>query len=151
MSDSMTDPTNLTAAPLLPEREQEIRQGQPGDWLPGPWTIRDVEGTSDEPGRWELVHHESGTVLATLPDWAGNLALWAADAHDAVPELLAEVTRLRAELNQAHDDLTGACLARWEEEQDNARLRLALASAQRGRRKARNRTKGEGPDREAES
>lgn len=42
-----------------------------------------------------------------------------------------------AELTQLHNNVTGACLARWEEEQDNARLRLALASAQRGRRKLR--------------
>lgn len=37
----------------------------------------------------------------------------------------------------ASDELTGAYLARWEEEQDNARLRLALKSAQHGRREAR--------------
>jgi hypothetical protein len=44
---------------------------------------------------------------------------------------------LRSELDQARDDVAGACLARWEEEQENARLRLALASAQRGRRELR--------------
>jgi hypothetical protein len=41
------------------------------------------------------------------------------------------------ELDQVLEDLTGANLARWEEEQDNARLRLALKSAQRGRHEAR--------------
>ncbi len=46
------------------------------------------------------------------------------------PEMAAEHAQLR-------EDITGACLARWEEEQDNARLRLALASAQRGRRELR--------------
>src|SRR5207248_8827427 len=35
------------------------------------------------------------------------------------------------------EELTGANLSLWEEEQDNARLRLALASAQRGRRESR--------------
>lgn len=40
---------------------------------------------------------------------------------------------------EASDELTGAYLARWEEEQDNARLRLALKSAQRGRQEARDR------------
>ncbi|MEU5976295.1 hypothetical protein [Streptomyces sp. NPDC047315] len=40
-----------------------------------------------------------------------------------------EVARLRAALDQAEDDRTGACLARWEEEQDNQRLRLAHKSA----------------------
>ncbi|MFB6619434.1 hypothetical protein ACFC5H_09065 [Streptomyces rochei] len=42
-----------------------------------------------------------------------------------------------AEHEQLRNDITGACLARWEEEQDNARLRLALASAQRGRQELR--------------
>lgn len=37
----------------------------------------------------------------------------------------------------ASDELSGAYLARWEEEQENGRLRLALKSAQRGRREAR--------------
>ncbi|MEU9606191.1 hypothetical protein [Streptomyces sp. NPDC048057] len=40
-----------------------------------------------------------------------------------------ELMRLRAALDQTEDDLTGACLARWEEEQDNTRLRLAHKSA----------------------
>lgn len=43
----------------------------------------------------------------------------------------------------ASDELTGAYLARWEEEQDNARLRLALKSAQHGRRELRARLAGE--------
>ncbi len=41
------------------------------------------------------------------------------------------------EIDKAHEDATGANLARWEEEQDNARLRLALESARRGRRELR--------------
>ena len=63
--------------------------------------------------------------------------LAAARVHDALSALLAELAAVRAERDQALDDLTGANLARWEEEQDNARLRLALKSAQRGRRQAR--------------
>jgi hypothetical protein len=42
-----------------------------------------------------------------------------------------------AELDKTLEDLTGARLSLWEEEQENARLRLALASAQRGRRELR--------------
>lgn len=38
-----------------------------------------------------------------------------------------------AAYEQLREDITGACLARHEEEQENARLRLALKSAQRGR------------------
>jgi hypothetical protein len=41
------------------------------------------------------------------------------------------------ELDQVLEDLTGANLARWEEEQDTARLRLALSSAKRGRSQLR--------------
>lgn len=41
------------------------------------------------------------------------------------------------EIDAAREETIGANLARWEEEQDNARLRLALKSAQRGRREAR--------------
>lgn len=43
----------------------------------------------------------------------------------------------QAENEQLRHDVTGACLARWEEEQENARLRLALESARRGRRELR--------------
>lgn len=42
-----------------------------------------------------------------------------------------------AELDKTLEDLTGARLSLWEEEQENARLRLALKSAQRGRRELR--------------
>ncbi|MEV4232744.1 hypothetical protein AB0J81_37910 [Streptomyces bobili] len=41
------------------------------------------------------------------------------------------------EPRDVEDELTGANLSLWEEEQTTARLRLALASAQRGRRELR--------------
>lgn len=41
------------------------------------------------------------------------------------------------EIDRVENELTGANLSLWEEEQDNARLRLALKSAQRGRRELR--------------
>lgn len=44
-----------------------------------------------------------------------------------VRDAIAEVDRLRAESSQLHDDVSGACLARWEEEQDNDRLRARVA------------------------
>jgi chromosome segregation ATPase len=40
-------------------------------------------------------------------------------------------------LDVVEEELTGANLSLWEEEQDNARLRMALVSAQRGRRELR--------------
>jgi predicted RNase H-like nuclease (RuvC/YqgF family) len=61
----------------------------------------------------------------------------ASELTDIVTELLTELRCVRAEADQLYSNLTGANLARWEEEQDNARLRLALASAQRGRRELR--------------
>lgn len=87
-------------APLSPEREQEIQSVQLGDWLPGEWKSRHVDGSGDygDPDRYDLFHVGSGQVLATLPDWAGNVAMWIADAHEAVPELLAELDRLRTRL-----------------------------------------------------
>lgn len=87
----------MSAEPLSEARLAEIRKAQPGDWLSGPWTILENSGTDTVPGTWQVIHHDSGTVLATLPDWAGNLALWIADAHDTVPELLAEADRLNDE------------------------------------------------------
>lgn len=52
-------------------------------------------------------------------------------------ETATELETLRAERDQLSEDVTGACLARWEEEQESARLRLALKSARRGRRDLR--------------
>ncbi|NJA56692.1 hypothetical protein [Streptomyces sp. NEAU-H3] len=91
-------PETNTPEPLTPERLREICDVQPGDWYAGPWTQRLVEPAGDEPGRCEVVHEESGTVLAVLPDWAAGIALFIADAHDAVPELAVKAGQLRAEL-----------------------------------------------------
>jgi hypothetical protein len=65
--------------------------------------------------------------ITNLPD--------AVAARGALPMPVAPEPR--SEMDQLRDDVMGACLARWEEEQENARLRLALASAQRGRRALR--------------
>ncbi|MEU1448720.1 hypothetical protein [Streptomyces mirabilis] len=71
-------------------------------------------------------------LLATLAELAEH---GIAGSADALPMPAGPV--VRSELDQAHDDVVGACLARWEEEQENARLRLALASAKRGRSRLR--------------
>lgn len=93
----MTTPNPTAAtAPLSPEREAIVRQQQPGEWLSGPWLIREVEGTADKPGCWQVTHQ--GQPLATLPDWAGNLALWIAETHEDVPELLATLDAERAKV-----------------------------------------------------
>jgi hypothetical protein len=51
--------------------------------------------------------------------------------------VVAELRRTRSVLAQSENDLTGARLSLWEEEQDSARLRLAWGSARRGRRALR--------------
>ncbi|MEU0393876.1 hypothetical protein ABZ208_14035 [Streptomyces sp. NPDC006208] len=93
------------AEPLTPEREQEIRETHPGEWYGGEWTQDYVESDGSEPAYCRVVHHESGTTLATLPDFAGPIALFIADAHDAVPELLAEIDRLRQQRKYLIDQL----------------------------------------------
>ncbi|MFI2242629.1 hypothetical protein [Streptomyces chrestomyceticus] len=78
--------------PMSPEQLEQLRRRQLGTWLTGPWTIR--EATTPDGDVWQV--HHTGQVLATLPDWAGNLALWIAEAHEDIPLLLAEVDRLQA-------------------------------------------------------
>lgn len=81
---------------MTPQRERIVRQQQPGEWLAGLWTIREVEPSNGGRMTWEVLHQGSKQVLATLPDWAGNLALWIAESHEDIPELLTEIDALRA-------------------------------------------------------
>lgn len=81
-------------------------------------------------------------VMATLEELAehgirGRDPL--ADAVALMGALPMPVGSGRSELDRVYDDLAGANLARWEEEQESARLRLALESAKRGRRELRSR------------
>lgn len=92
---------DASPAPLSPEREAIIRQQQPGDWLSGAWTIRETETADGDV--WQVMHQ--GQVLATLPDWAGNLALWIAETHEDVPELLATLDEFRAAAEAAEAKL----------------------------------------------
>ncbi|MFF2475143.1 hypothetical protein [Streptomyces sp. NPDC058066] len=95
-------------ARLSPEREQEIRETHPGSWYDGPWTQDYVDAAGDEPAYCRVVHHESGTTLAELPDFAGPIALFIVDAHDAILELLAELAAVRAERDEARAQLATA-------------------------------------------
>ncbi|MFF4746845.1 hypothetical protein [Streptomyces sp. NPDC001268] len=117
---------------LSPEREQEIRESHPGDWYAGEWRSEYVDDCGDAYYRVIHVEGESVTRLAMLPDWAGPIALFIADAHDAVPELLAEVDRLRAAYNavseREHDLIN---------ERDAVLQRVAELEAQRERRRVR--------------
>ncbi|MEU3903256.1 hypothetical protein AB0F20_05505 [Streptomyces goshikiensis] len=112
-------------------RLAEIAESHPGDWYSGEWRTEYIEGTADELSCYVVKHQESGTILAELPDWAGPIALFIADAHDAVPELVAEVRSLDAETSKLANVIAGTGLALYEEERDLARMRLAWQSARR--------------------
>jgi len=72
-------------------------------------------------------------VMATLAELAEH---GIAGTADVLPVPVGPEPRT---LDRVEDELTGANLSLWEEEQENARLRLALKSAQRGRRELRSR------------
>lgn len=117
-----------TPEPLSPERLAEIRQGQPTDWLPARWSIHQIDGDGETASDyWQVCH--GGTVLATLPDWAGNLALWMANSPDDIRDLLAEVVRLtarvaeleRPEIERKRNEVRDSyrlCAAQAEEDRD---------------------------------
>ena len=129
--------------PLIPEREQEIRETQLGNWYDGPWTQGYVEGSGDDLAYYRVKHAESGTTLATLPDWAGPIALFIADAHDAVPELLAELDRVRVERDQYANHLDGIHLAQWEDKQEAATGRATKIRERADRRMEKCRRRGQ--------
>ncbi|MFF3511591.1 hypothetical protein [Streptomyces sp. NPDC002573] len=107
-----------------------------------------------------VVNTTDGTVWLRRAATRGGVALYAPAAVCQCPEFVmateaelaehgiagsADVLPMpvaRTPLDEAEDELTGARLSLWEEEQENARLRLALASAQRGRRDLRTRLAG---------
>jgi hypothetical protein len=82
--------------PMSPKREAIVRREMADTTYGGTWHIR--ENTVDGVDVWEVTHQ--GTVLATLPDWAGNLAMEIADAPDNIRQLFASVDQLRAELDE---------------------------------------------------
>ncbi|QCX81162.1 hypothetical protein C9F11_37895 [Streptomyces sp. YIM 121038] len=89
--------------PITRELLAEVAQSHPGDWYDGEWRSEYIESTPDRYGHYVVRHQESGEVLAELPDWAGGIALFIADAHDHTPVLLAGVQRLTARITQLED------------------------------------------------
>ena len=85
--------------PMSPQREAIVRREMADTTYGSTWHIR--ENAVDGVDVWEVTHE--GTVLATLPDWGGSLAMWIADARDDVPQLLALVTQLREQLAKVAD------------------------------------------------
>ncbi len=66
----------------------EARTYDLGEWLEGPWVQELIE--SPDGDHYQVTHKNTGTILATLPAWAGPIALWMCVARDALPVLLAE-------------------------------------------------------------
>ncbi|GAA2946397.1 MULTISPECIES: hypothetical protein [Streptomyces] len=123
----------MTTTPPAPDRDrplstQEEARAAGLDVAPSPAELRVIAESivSSWGDRWA----EPDDLVASVADSGAQLAR-------AVPLVLAEVDRLRAEVSSLSDELTGRSLALYEEELDTARLRLALASAQRGRRELR--------------
>ncbi|MEU0207392.1 hypothetical protein [Streptomyces canus] len=86
----MTNPT-----PLSPEREQEIRDSIPTVYGP-PWTVHPDMDDDVWRVRYATDHPLAGLVCE-VPDYGAHLAEFIATARAAVPELLAEIERLRGQ------------------------------------------------------
>ncbi|KOT47124.1 MULTISPECIES: hypothetical protein [Streptomyces] len=84
----------LRTGGLPPQREAKIRASLPDDWFGPPWTAEYVEGDGKNRAHYQ-VKARNGGVIATLPDWLQDLALFIADAPEAISELLAELDRVR--------------------------------------------------------
>jgi hypothetical protein len=80
----------------------EARTYDLGEWLAGPWVQELIE--SEDGDHYQVTHKESGQVLATLPAWAGSIALWMCVARDAVPALLADNAELSSQLASQRAD-----------------------------------------------
>lgn len=85
--------TNHT--PLTPEREQQIRDSIPTTYGP-PWTIHPDMNDDVWRVRYATDHPLAGLVCE-VPARRAHLAEFIAEARAAVPELLAEIGRLRGQ------------------------------------------------------
>lgn len=95
----MLDAVFPLTTPLTEDQFHAITTAQLGDYLGYGWTQEYVEADGEEAAYYRVTTPD-GVVVATLPDWAGGVALFLAEAHDAVPALLAEVASLRADRNR---------------------------------------------------
>jgi hypothetical protein len=110
-----------TTTPLTDEQLAAVEQTL-HEHLGSGWTQEYVEGDGDEPAYYRVAT-AAGTVVATVPDWAGSVALFLAEAQDYVPQLLGEIRRLRAQQHMpSRDDAVAAWLKaerdRWEQHRD---------------------------------
>ena len=86
----MTDNQHLTA-----DREQEIRDSIPTTYGP-PWTVH--PDMDDDVWRVKYAtDHPLAGLVCEVPDYGAHLAEFIATARAAVPELLAEIDRLKGQ------------------------------------------------------
>lgn len=114
-----------------PERIAEIKAGTGPVMLAG-----ELKWLAGDASRAEL--HISGAAAGAFP-LSDDLPGMVAELGRKLGAVVAELDRTRTALAESENDLTGARLDLWEEEQDTRRLRLALKSARRGRARARQR------------
>ncbi|MFI5649927.1 hypothetical protein ACIA71_01740 [Streptomyces anulatus] len=123
----------MTDTPMTPDRLAEIRNRKLDEVTSGPWLLAD-----DENGR-PLVYAERvgghGRTLALPLFLAGAAteadAQFVASARQAVPELLAEVDRLRGELSDATAELAenARAMNALRRHRDTAEARIAALTA----------------------
>lgn len=113
--------------PMAPARLNEIELSIPEAYT-APWTVH-----PGDDGEWLVGYATTNPLaglVATVPDYGMYLAEFIATARTAIPELLAEVTRLRTELADtammrdfsqrsaehiaAKRDLAETAIASWE-------------------------------------
>ncbi|MFI2084367.1 hypothetical protein ACH43Y_28910 [Streptomyces rubiginosohelvolus] len=97
------------SAPMTPDREQEIRAREQAA-TPGPWMRED-----DQERLERVVTNESGTLDINFGYLGNNNqanVAFVVDARSAVPELLAEVDRLRARVAELEAARTKAAADR---------------------------------------
>lgn len=133
-----TDPADPTAAEHAvwcparkptPERIREITAGTGRPLMAG-----ELAWLRGDASRAEL--HISGAAAGAFP-LSDNLPAWVAELGRKLGAVVAELDRTRTVLKQSENDLTGARLSLWEEEQQSRQLLRAWRSARmRSRRKA---------------
>lgn len=114
--------------PLSPEREAEIRNRRLDEVTAGPWLVSD-----DQDGRPVIYVEQTtpaGTVCASVlltADWASEADVqFVCSARTSVPELLSELDRVRAALDDARADALREAMARLNGVAESASERKQL-------------------------
>jgi hypothetical protein len=85
---------------MTPERLKEIREACDGA-LPGPWEVERYHVRTGSEWKSDLADCDCSNLHES---WKRGNAHFIAMAHDAVPELLAEIDRLKAKIRALEDE-----------------------------------------------